>query len=130
MNVTLARGGERETRVLVSADLAAWVQRVTGWKLASAEEIAAIERAETLDGQAVDPAIVEALRAHAAPENAVPSDGLSDPVYLRLELADGSTLRAAVDAACGDRFAIENQVYRAAEDFYTYDIDAGALAPA
>ena len=126
VNVTLARGGERETRVLVSADLAAWVQRVTGWKLASAEEIAAIERAETRDGQAVDPAIVEALRAHAAPENAVPSD----PVYLRLELADGSTLRAAVDAACGDRFAIENQVYRAAEDFYTYDIDAGALAPA
>lgn len=59
-----------------------------------------------------------------------PRDGLSDPVYLRLELADGSTLRAAVDAACGDRFAIENQVYRAAEDFYTYDIDAGALAPA
>ena len=51
-------------------------------------------------------------------------------MYLRLELADGSTLRAAVDAACGDRFAIENQVYRAAEDFYTYDIDAGALAPA
>ena len=130
VNVTLARGGEREVRVLVSADLAAWVQRVTGWKLASAEEIAAIERAETQDGQAVDPAIVEALRAHAAPENAVPSDGLSDPVYLRLELADGSTLRAAVDAACGDRFAIENQVYRAAEDFYTYDIDAGALAPA
>ena len=130
VNVTLARGGEREARVLVSADLAAWVQRVTGWKLASAEEIAAIERAETLEGQAVDPAIVEALRAHAAPENAVPSDGLSDPVYLRLELADGSTLRAAVDAACGDRFAIENQVYRAAEDFYTYDIDAGALAPA
>ena len=85
---------------------------------------------ETRDGQAVDPAIVEALRAHAAPENTVPSDGLSDPVYLRLELADGSTLRAAVDAACGDRFAIENQVYRAAEDFYTYDIDAGALAPA
>lgn len=126
VNVTLARGGEREARVLVSADLAAWVQRVTGWKLASAEEIAAIERAETRDGQAVDPAIVEALRAHAA----VPSDGLSDPVYLRLELADGSTLRAAVDAACGDRFAIENQVYRAAEDFYTYDIDAGALAPA
>ena len=130
VNVTLARGGERETRVLVSADLAAWVQRVTGWKLASAEEIAAIERAETLEGQAVDPAIVEALRAHAAPENAVPSDGLSDPVYLRLELADGSTLRAAVDAACGDRFAIENQGYRAAADFYTYDIDAGALAPA
>lgn len=130
VNVTLARGGEREARVLVSADLAAWVQRVTGWKLASAEEIAAIERAETRDGQAVDPAIVEALRAHAAPENAVPSDGLSAPVYLRLELADGSTLRAAVDAACGDRFAIENQVYRAAEDFYTYDIDAGALAPA
>ena len=53
---------------------------------------------ETRDGQAVDPAIVEALRAHAVPENAVPSDGLSDPVYLRLELADGSTLRAAVDA--------------------------------
>ena len=125
VNVTLARGGEREARVLVSADLAAWVQRVTGWKLASAEE-----RAETRDGQAVDPAIVEALRAHAVPENAVPSDGLSDPVYLRLELADGSTLRAAVDAACGDRFAIENQVYRAAADFYTYDIDAGALAPA
>lgn len=130
VNVTFARSEERETRVLASADLAAWVQRVTGWKLASAEEIAAIERAETLDGQAVDPAIAEALRAHAAPENAVASDGLSDPVYLRLELADGSTLRAAVDAACGDRFAIENQVYRAAEDFYTYDIDAGALAPA
>ncbi len=85
---------------------------------------------ETRDGQAVDPAIVEALSAHAAPENAAPSDGLSDPVYLRLELADGSTLRAAVDVACGDRFAIENQVYRASEDFYTYDIDAGALAPA
>lgn len=130
VNVTLSQGGEWETRVLDSADLVSWVQRVTGWALPTAEEIAAMERVLLPDGRALDPVLVASLRALAVPDNAIASDGLSDPVYVTVVLSDGSTLRGALDAACGDRFALANQVYEAPQDFYTYDAHAGEFSPA
>ncbi len=129
-------GPQEETHVLFSPELVQWIQSATGWGIPSVERIAAMQSAFCLgtasrpqEAQTVDPQIVKQLRALAVEANAIPSDGLSDPVYLTISLTDGSTLRAAVDACCGNLFALENQVYQAPENFYLYDIATGSLLP-
>ena len=111
INVSLwdASAEEMTNDQLYSADLLEWIQRKTGYRVLTAEELRRITRVHCADA-ALDEETAEALLSVIQSGKAVPSDGPHDLLHLEFATEDGKMVSGGLDRECG-LVIVENGAY-------------------